>query len=364
MEQLSKKAGKELERRCDLVFEGGGIKGIGLAGAFSVLEEEGYQPQNLAGSSAGAITAALIAAGYRGEELKRHVLGLDFRQFQDKGWEDKVPILGRGLSLLRDQGLYEGKRFSEWMDALLSAKGVHTFADLRTGWEDPRWSSRLQVTVSDLTSHRLLVLPRDAHLLGLDPLKLRVSDAVRMSMSIPIFFEPVRVMNARTGKEHMLVDGGLLSNFPVWLFDCEGEEPDWPTFGLMLVEDTKQPPPEPAPMPEPGPRGLKGLSTLAWNLTHTLLEAHDRLYLERAQFARTITIDTVGVRTTEFDIPPERAQELYDSGRKGAEDFLAAWDFEAYLEEFRRGSQPFNRRQSVRELSQRRHPDPSAMAHA
>ena len=48
----------------DLVCEGGGVKGIGLAGAYSVLEERGYRPNNVAGTSAGAITAALIAAGY------------------------------------------------------------------------------------------------------------------------------------------------------------------------------------------------------------------------------------------------------------------------------------------------------------
>lgn len=54
-------------------------------------------------------------------------------------------------------------------------------------------------------------------------------------MSIPVYFEPVRWENPETGKEHIIVDGGLLSNFPVWLFDADGE-PDWPTFGLLLVE--------------------------------------------------------------------------------------------------------------------------------
>ncbi|NMO23261.1 patatin-like phospholipase family protein [Pyxidicoccus fallax] len=346
MQVLGSKASRHQERRCDLVFEGGGVKGIGLAGAFSVLEERGYTPQNLAGSSAGAITAALVAAGYRSDELRKLVLDLDFRQFQDKGWEDKVPLIGKALSLLRDQGIYEGRRLCEWLDSMLEPKGVRTFADLRTEWDDPRWSFKLQVTVSDLTSRRLLVLPRDAHLLGLDPLTLKVSDAVRMSMSIPVFFEPVRLMNPQTNREHLLVDGGILSNFPVWLFDSVGEEPDWPTFGLMLVE------PEPKPledgMPVRGPRGLRGLRSLVLGLTQTLLEAHDRLYLERAQFARTITIPTQGVGTTEFNLERERAMKLYESGRAGAEQFLASWDFDAYLKEFR-GDKPHNRRESVRE---------------
>ena len=207
----------------DLVFEGGGVKGIGLAGSLSVLEERGFMPQNIAGTSAGAITAALLAAGYRGNELREIVMELDFRQFQDKGWEDKVPLIEKSLSLLLDLGVYEGSRFHEWMKERLAAKGVHTFADLtREGEEDPRWRYDLQVIVSDVTKHELLVLPRDAGRLGLEPGRPRGRHAVRMSMSIPIFFEPVRYENPKTGEEHILVDGGMLSNFPVWLFDTDG----------------------------------------------------------------------------------------------------------------------------------------------
>ena len=87
-----------------------------------------------------------------------------------------------------------------------------------------------------MTSHELLVLPRDARKLGIEPDELEVALAVRMSMSIPIFFEPVLHENPETGETHIIVDGGMLSNFPVWLFDCEDGEPDWPTFGLLLVE--------------------------------------------------------------------------------------------------------------------------------
>ena len=72
-------AGSHDEKRVDLVFEGGGVKGIGLAGAVSTLLDRGFQPQNLAGASAGAITAALVAAGYTPQELKRIILELDYR---------------------------------------------------------------------------------------------------------------------------------------------------------------------------------------------------------------------------------------------------------------------------------------------
>jgi NTE family protein len=324
-------------RDCDLVCEGGGVKGIGLAGAYATLEEAGYRPKRVAGTSAGAITAALIAAGYTAAELKEVVLTLDFREFEDKGWEDRLPGLANPLSILLDQGIYEGEKLLEWMRGMLAEKNVFTFGHLRTGSADPRYAYRLQVIVSDISSRELLVLPRDAHKLGLDPDKLEVALAVRMSMSIPIFFEPVRIENGATDREHVLVDGGMLSNFPVWLFDCQ-EPPEWPTFGLLLVE------PDPktsvaARLPEPvhGPRGARGVLDLLGGLLHTMLEAHDRMYIEKEQYARTIGIPTLGVGTTEFDISRERALALYDSGRAAASKFLATWDFDAYVAAFRSG---------------------------
>jgi NTE family protein len=339
-------------KNCDLVCEGGGVKGIGLAGAYATLEERGYRAAHVAGTSAGAITAALIAAGYTAAELKEIVLSLDFRQFEDKGWEDRIPLAGVPLSLLLDQGIFEGARFHTWMQGLLAAKGVETFGQLRTDSDDPRYAYRLQVIVSDISARQLLVLPRDAGVLGLDPDKLDVALAVRMSMSIPIFFEPVRVEDAKTNHEHVLVDGGMLSNFPVWLFDVDADEvPKCPTFGLLLVEpDPKTPISERLPKPEHSARGARGLVQLLSGMVHTMMEAHDRLYLEKAQFARTIGIPTLGVGTTEFDISRDRALELYDSGRDAAASFLSTWDFDAYVTEFRSGKEHSRRAEIAHEL--------------
>src|SRR3954469_6955091 len=326
---------------CDLVCEGGGVKGVGLAGAFSVLEERGYKVQNVAGTSAGAITAALIAAGYTAEELKKIVFELDFLQFEDKGWEDRIPLFGKGISVLSDQGIYEGKRFREWIAGLLEEKHVKTFADLRTDDDDPRYAYRLQVIASDVSARRLLVLPRDAAILGIEPDKLEVALAVRMSMSIPIFFEPVRIENEETNHEHLIVDGGMLSNYPLWLFDCDTSDiPTWPTFGLLLVEpEPKTPITARLPEPQEGPRGARGLISLLSALVHTMMEAHERMYVEKEQFARTIPIKTLGVGTTEFNLSEERKLALYNSGRTAAEEFLATWNFDAYVEEYRKGKQ-------------------------
>jgi NTE family protein len=175
-----------------------------------------------------------------------------------------------------------------------------------------------------------------------------------MSMSIPIFFEPVRVENTQTNHEHVIVDGGMLSNFPVWVFDCEDEEtPDWPTFGLLLVEpDPKVPISERIPAPEHAPHGARGLVDLLSSMLHTMMEAHDRLYVEKAQYARTIPIPTMGVGTTEFDLSKERAEALYQSGRTAAETFLQTWNFPAYIEEFRKGKTHSRRADIATELEE------------
>ena len=321
----------------DLVFEGGGVKGIGLAGAYSALCERGVGPKRVAGTSAGAITAALVAAGYSAEELDEILLEVPFASFKDTAWEDRIPIVGHPLSVLLQRGIYEGGFFREWMRELLAAKGVRTFGQLT----DPdamelKERYRLKVIVSDVTHRRLLVLPDDAASLGIEPDDLEVAYAVRMSMSIPIFFEPVMHRNPRTGLDHLIVDGGMLSNFPVWLFDAtKGEPPRWPTFGMLLVEADPK-----VPIAHRVERRQSGsIIDYIKALASTMMEAHDRLYLEKATFVRTIPIPTVGVSTTEFDITPERVRAIYESGRKAAFEFLDRWDFEAYKAEFRSGKE-------------------------
>jgi NTE family protein len=335
------------EKRVDLVFEGGGVKGIALVGAYSVLQEEGYEPQNLAGASAGAIVASLVAAGYSATELHDILQSTPFRNFEDEGWEDKITLLGRPLSVIKDHGLYEGNYFHKWIGGLLAARGVTKFGQLRVEGEDnPKWQYRLQAIVSDVTHHSLLVLPRDAAVIGVkDPDELDIADAIRMSMSIPIFFEPVtrRVAN----EDVVLVDGGMLSNFPVWVFDSDGM-PEWPTFGLKLVApDPKQPEPGEVPDKPMKDNALKSLVNYLMSLVSTMTDAHDKLYLERDTFVRTITISNLGVTTTDFDLTTERAEALYKSGQDAASQFLKTWDFEAYKKAFRSGKEQPSRREVV-----------------
>lgn len=328
----------------DLVFEGGGVKGIGLGGAYAALEDKGWRPNNVAGTSAGAITAALVAAGYGAAELKDIVFHMPYPRFKDVGGISRIPFFGGPLNVLKDLGIYEGKFFHEWIDGLLKAKGVTKFGDLvNEDISDPKYRHKLRVIASDVTHRRMLILPDDAPHLGIEPDELLVADAVRMSMSIPIFFEPVEIRGGDEHEhEHTIVDGGMLSNFPVWLFDCPpGKRPRWPTFGLMLVE------PEPRKAighrlaNEDDPEIAHGsLIDFAKGLALTMMAAHDRMYLDEATFARTIAIPTLGVGTTEFEITPVRVEALYQSGYDAAVKFLDGFDFKKYIDAYREAEPP------------------------
>lgn len=321
----------------DAVFEGGGVKGIGLVGAVVEAEARGYRWSHLAGTSAGAIVASLLAAGYTGRELARILKGVDYRQFRDPSPLGRVPLVGLPLSLLWGRGLYMGRAFEEWLEGLLAAKGVRTFGDLLTPSHllvdgekgDERYRYRLRVVASDLTHGRMLVLPQDIGRYGYDPDRLLVARAVRMSMSIPFFYWPVYVHPREgagaggAGTPGVIVDGGLLSNYPVWLFDSPGPPP-WPTFGFRLVE------------PGSGrPRRITGTISLLAAMVSTMLEAHDARYVEEKDFVRTIAIPTLGVNTTDFDISPARAEALFNAGRQAAARFLDAWDFAHYVRRYR-----------------------------
>lgn len=340
----------------DLVFEGGGVKGIAMVGALAVLEEQGYRAQNVAGTSAGAIVATLLAAGYTAAELRQLIANQDFSEFMDTNWIGRIPVAGASLNVLTDQGIYRGDVFLLRLRHWLAAKGVHTFRDLRytppAGYPQPegdRFRYKVQVVASDLTDRSFLVLPRDAHNLGIDPDDLEVALAVRMSMSIPIFFEPVRFHNPKTGRTHVIVDGGVLSTYPIWLFDSDGV-PDWPTFGLHLVSDPpEQRPADPPPvlsrvMSRLG--GTDGVSFLS-SLFFTMKSAHDRLYIEEHNFARTIAIPTLGVSVTDFGLSHETSMALYESGRQAAHEFLATWDFQGYIAECRSGKPQLSRRERI-----------------
>lgn len=308
--------------KADAVFEGGGVKGIGLVGALYYAEKEmKVQWQCVAGTSAGAIVAALVAANYSADEVKDVMINLDFSRIKDEGFIDKFSIPGKIMSLLLEKGIYEGQFMERFMEGLLAKKGVSTFRDLRIeGETNPRYAYRLNVIASDISRGKMLVLPHDMRDYGIDPDRFSVARAVRMSMSIPVFYEPVAIDFEDNGvmRKSYIVDGGILSNFPVWLFDSV-EAPQWPTFGFRLVEPG-----------EGEPREINGILDFLSAMVSTMMEAHDARHIQDANFRRTIGIPTMGVRTTEFEITPERKEMLFTSGCNAAREFFAGYSEKEY----------------------------------
>lgn len=322
----------------DLILEGGGVKGIALVGSYTALSEAGYDFHRIAGTSAGAIVGALIAAGMSPRDLKGVMREIDYGRFEDKGFIDHLGLVGKGASLLFEKGIYEGSYLRAFMDEQLKALGVETFGDLRI--DDPGASRgdakayRLVVMTSDVTRARLVRLPWDYEQYGLDPDTQRVADAVRASMSIPFFYEPVRFTSRDPeGKEatSYMVDGGMLSNFPIEVFDrTDGKPPRWPTFGLKL-----------SAKPDAALRqkyDVHGTFSLARAMVGTMTSFHDQIHIDDpSAVARTMFVDTFGIRATDFDIDETMQDTLFKSGRQAAEAFLRDWDFETYLATYRSG---------------------------
>jgi NTE family protein len=319
----------------DLVLQGGGVKGIALAGA--VVEfMRGHRIRRVAGTSAGAILASLVAAGFTADEVKEAMASLRYDKVPDS--RPNLPLLTPALSFLTQNGLFQGDFIHDWVRRQLESKGVRTFRDLRLQdtKADPALSGdrgyRLVVTATDVTRGRSLRLPWDYREgYGLDPDDQLVADAVRMSLSIPLFFTPQELVDQRTKHRSTIVDGGVLTNFPVEIFDREdGRLPRWPTFGIGVIPDL--PGADSTLMPRtpiPGPIGL--LTSVAT----AAVVGHDQTYLDRPRNARRLVrIDTSGVGIVSFGIKRAARQRLFDNGQEAARNFLQDWDWQAYCKEF------------------------------
>jgi NTE family protein len=307
----------------DIVMEGGGVKGTALVGALAVLEARGYRYINLAGTSAGAIVAALTAAGYSAEELRAIMTSLDYTRFLDSGPRWLPRRTRAGYNLMCHWGIHRGDSFLEWMREQLAAKGVRTFADLKRGIPDKGQIYRLRVVASDVTRGRMLILPAGIEHYGIKPDDLEVALAVRMSMSIPGFYRPVTLRNA-DGDMSYIVDGGLLSNFPIQLFDGPGMD-DRPTFGLRLVgKDQERVTQHPA----------HSLMSYFLSMVMTATEASYHQYVDNRDFIRTIAIDSLGISPVDFGLSTIDKRRLYTEGTKAARAFLEDWDFDSWKKSY------------------------------
>jgi NTE family protein len=309
-------------KKVDLVLEGGGVKNIALLGAVTVLAEAGYTFPRVAGTSGGAIIAAGVAAYQRaGRDLGQMLdvsLRVDNSQFLR--WRRPGRLLGPAsgvVDLLRQGGLHSGDYLYEFLCPALEGAGVRTFGDLRID-DDPGTSLAphqrysLVIHVADLTHKVLVRLPWDYPLYGLDADAQPIADAVRASMSIPFFFRPVQVETDHGAATW--VDGGLLANYPITVFDrTDGERPRWPTWGVKV--STSPPHGEDRPVRTAVSLGLRCLATITGDWYRSSFGAD-------TAGRRTIQVDTSGVPSTQFDVDNRARMRLYENGRAAATAFL------------------------------------------
>lgn len=286
----------------NLVFKGGGVLGIAYAGAIEVLEEKQIlqQTKRVAGSSAGAITATLVSLGYTAAEITQIVNSTDFKSF-----EDGNEIVDT-LHVFNKYGFYKGDAFLNWMQGYIKNKGFAidaTFGDFQNkGCKD------LYVFASDLNIQGLKEFS------SVQTPNVPVAEAVRASMSIPLFFEAWQFSN-NNPDDHIYVDGGMMYNYPITIFDNNGQ-PNQQTLGLFLSNLG-------TPLP---PNNLQTGQFVSYvkNLLDSVLNAQVvNFQHDITEENRSIVIDNLGISATNFKLTDDQKTALYNSGKKYASQYFA-----------------------------------------
>ena len=268
-----------------LIMKGGGVKGLAYVGALRELEQ--YYPFNwFVGTSAGAIAAVLLGAGYTVDELETILAEKDFREFLDaKG-------LKRLTNLMFHGGLYQAETFTRWISDLLAQK-LHS--PTRVFFKD--LPHRVTIYAS-VRNQRALIF--DSH----DPAceNIEVAHAVRCSMSIPFLFTPQQ----EQGWD--VFDGGVQNNYPVDIL--LRDHPQTPFIGLYLGLEIYERPPKRS--------GWLAITELLPIWLEATDEAAIRDYLDQ-----TLIIDPRPIQTTDFSLTGPEKEFLLSAGRTAALKFLA-----------------------------------------
>lgn len=293
--------------KIDGVFSGGGIKGLALIGAYEEIEKRGFQFVRVAGTSAGSIIASFIIAGYTSKEIFQLMDELDLTKLLDARKTFIPSPLAKWLFVYWKLGLYKGNELEKWIREKLEAKGLRTFSDLPP--------ETLRVISSDITNGQMVVLPDDLEKYGIVPGSFSIAKAIRMSCSIPYFFEPVKIKSS--DGINFLVDGGVLSNFPMWLFDNNDIPKKRPILGIKLSSSEY----------EHEKHQIQNAIQLFAALFETMKDAHDARYISKRHVRNIIFIPTNGVLATEFKLTEEKKQELLVLGKYCAKEFFASWAY-------------------------------------
>jgi NTE family protein len=209
----------------NLVLEGGGVRGLAYAGVFSVLEEKGIlqQIEKVAGSSAGAIAGLMVSIGYSAAEIDSIMLDLPVQKFND----GKGGLVGKYRRFKKEFGVYKGSTFEKWIRQIVFSKTGDpslTFEQLHQMGIKNKLYKDFYCTGTNISRQQLEIFSYTNS--PAMPLAL----AVRISSGVPLYFEPIALNNMfqkinksdTTTFRNFYVDGGMLCNYPINIFDsCE-----------------------------------------------------------------------------------------------------------------------------------------------
>jgi NTE family protein len=270
----------------NLVFGGTGVRNPAYAGALMALEERGlYRGINsFAGTSAGSIVAALAGVGFNPEEILTRVIALDFA---------RIPgghaLLGP-YRLLRKFGWFNADYLVERLGEMVAEKMGDPLVDIATC--ERKTGNRIRIVGASLSRREACVFP------GAGMPRIPLVEAVRISMSIPLFFQAVRLEN------ELYVDGGVLWNLPLEVFDHEGE-PDPGTLGIIVRESG-----------EANPQPIRSVPEYAAALLRTLIRAQQGSLDYRPAIAeRVVQIDDLGISPVDFFMSAPQKWALVEAGR-------------------------------------------------
>src|SRR5262245_8660525 len=313
------------------IFDGGGAKGAALAGCLAAAQQQGVEFIGYGGTSAGSIVASLASVGYTGKELEKLLVEeLDFVSLLDdngrqlsiiQGKLGKVlsklssgNLLQKGFCILFEApqvlkalgpglGLYGGEKLKSFLLERIKEKqpSLAQHADITFQHLDDAGCLPLKIVASDITLRKPAIFSRDRTDYGAS-----VIDAVRASTSYPFVFQPVEKHGRR------LLDGGLCSNLPAFLFDEEYQQTGIPALAFDLVASPGQ-----------APLGY-GLPHLGNDMMSTALEASDELLRGVLRGVHHVPVVTPsGIDTLTFALSKADRKRLFDAGYSAAGNFLS-----------------------------------------
>jgi len=298
----------------NLVFEGAGIRGIAYCGAVQEMESKKMMDgiERVGGTSSGAIIALTISLGYSGKEIEEIISKTNFKKFNDGGFF----FIGGINRLKKYFGWYKGKKIEKWLGKLIKEKTGNeniTFEELyQKGFKD------LYITGTSLNKQKAVVFSYESY-----P-KMRVKDAVRISVSIPLYFEPVFIDSSgkifyrpkQKQELDMMVDGGILENFPIHIFDKQ--QPDLYTIGFRIDHD-------PQIENDKGDRTLAempidDLGQYFGAFYSIVVENLNRQRLTNTDWQRTVSISDGDVLPKVRKLSKEEVAILIGNGRKAVQE--------------------------------------------